>query len=431
MNVLTVVPCLALAIACTGPTLKRDDAVDGPRATTAEFGSTGHDSSVDAATTDVFPVSDDPAAPGAGDAVQNAASSPGPADAQVPLPAHDGQTAVPRVDLLLTGARLAEGQMVDIGILGRDIAFVRPAGSVAVQADESISAEGRWVVPAFIDSHVHLAYLPVADALADGGVAAAVDLASPPAFLTRDHGPLRVIASGPMITAPSGYPTRSWGADGYGIECDGPNCGIAAVDRLQQAGARLIKVPLGMQPQLSAETVQGIVRRAHALELPVVAHALSNAAAQEAGRLGIDVLAHTPVETMDDAAIDVWRSRTVVSTLAAFGGRDTTVGNLGALYRLGATVLYGTDLGNTSTAGIQEREIRLLMDAGLDGRAIVASGTSNPAEFWGLTRFGRIAPGAAAGLLILDENPYLSPLTLARPHRVIIQGRTRGPSGSP
>ena len=186
-----------------------------------------------------------------------------------------------------------------------------------------------------------------------------------------------------------------------------------------------------MQPQLSTETVQGIVRRAHALELPVAAHALSNAAVHEAGRLGIDVLAHTPVETMDDAALGVWRSRTVVSTLAAFGGRDTTVGNLGALYRLGATVLYGTDLGNTSTAGIQEREIRLLMDAGLDGRAIVASGTSNPAEFWGLTRFGRLAAGAAAGLLILDENSYLSPLTLARPHRVIIQGRIRGPSGSP
>ena len=132
MNVLTVVPCLALAIACTGPALKRADAIDGPRATTAEFGSIGHDSSVDATTMDVFPVSDDLAAPGAGDAMQTAASSPGSADAQVPLPAHDGQTAVPRVDLLLTGARLAEGQVVDIGILGRDIAFVRPAGSVPV-----------------------------------------------------------------------------------------------------------------------------------------------------------------------------------------------------------------------------------------------------------------------------------------------------------
>ena len=50
----------------------------------------------------------------------------------------------------------------------------------------SVNATGRYLAPAFIDSHVHLAYRFSAPELARGGIAAAVDLAAPMSLLTKD-----------------------------------------------------------------------------------------------------------------------------------------------------------------------------------------------------------------------------------------------------
>ena len=108
-----------------------------------------------------------------------------------------------------------------------------------------VNANGRYIAPAFIDSHVHLAYRFSAPELARGGIAAAVDLAAPVSFLANDLKPLRTIRAGPMITALTGYPTQSWGSDGYGLEISGAQAARDAVDRLHAAGARVIKIPVG------------------------------------------------------------------------------------------------------------------------------------------------------------------------------------------
>ena len=84
-----------------------------------------------------------------------------------------------------------------------------------------VNADGRYIEPAFIDSHVHLAYRFSAPELARGGIAAAVDLAAPVSFLANDLKPPRVILAGPMVTAITGYPTQSWGSDGYGLQISG------------------------------------------------------------------------------------------------------------------------------------------------------------------------------------------------------------------
>ena len=85
---------------------------------------------------------------------------------------------------------------------------------------ERVDVSGKFLVPAFIDSHVHLAYLPRAAEHARGGIAAAVDLASPEAFLADRDARLVLLRSGPMLTAPRGYPLESWGSNGYGVEID-------------------------------------------------------------------------------------------------------------------------------------------------------------------------------------------------------------------
>jgi imidazolonepropionase-like amidohydrolase len=112
-----------------------------------------------------------------------------------------------------------------------------------------------------------------------------------------------------------------------------------------------------------------------------------------------------------------------VSTLDAFGASQAASDNLRAFAARGALVLYGTDLGNTRTVGIQASEIDGLVRSGFSGAAIVRSATSDAARFWGFTELGRLDPGARASFLVLDEDPGVNPQTLAAPHAVVFDGR--------
>ena len=297
----------------------------------------------------------------------------------------------------------------------------------AVGADLSngalVDATGLFVSPAFVDSHVHLAFRPQAPEMAAGGVAAAIDLAAPLPFLADRPSQPRILASGPMVTAVGGYPTQSWGAGGYGLECDTTEAAVAAVDTLADAGAAVIKVPIQGPPALSDAALAATVSRAHARGLKVVAHVLSSDAVLAAAQADVDVLAHTPVEALSDEAVSAWSGRAVISTLRAFGGSDSAIQNLRRLRESGATVLYGTDFGNTRTAGIDREELALLGQAGLDGAAVLASGSNTPAVYWGFEDLGALAPGRAASLLLLDADPHLDPSTLSRPVQVLLDGR--------
>ncbi len=291
-----------------------------------------------------------------------------------------------------------------------------------------LDVTGRFVAPAFIDSHVHLAYLPEGATLADHGIAGAVDMAAPESFLTASHAPLEVLASGPMVTAVHGYPTESWGSNGYGIECADSAAAVAAVDRLVGEGAKLIKLPItgpAGQDQLDDSAVAAAAAEAHARGVLTASHALGDDEAARAAADGIDVLAHTPTGTLSTATVSAWASRTVVTTLVAFGNSATTRENLTALRSAGARVLYGTDFGNAQDAAINAEEVQGMLDAGMTGQAIVDAGTTVPAAFWGFSDLGTLQVGKKASLLILNADPRLDPLTLAQPVAVYIDGRRR------
>ena len=317
----------------------------------------------------------------------------------------------------LIGGVIAGGRAADVEV--RDGVIVA-VGSVDPSA-ERVDVKGSWIAPAFIDRHVHLAYLPQAEQMAAGGVGAAVDLASPIGFLGAGL-PLELLWAGPMITAVGGYPTQSWGRNGYGLEVSTAAEAEAGVDDLHQRGAGVVKIPITAPPVLDDALVTSTVGRAHGLGLKVATHALSDAEAARAAQLGADVLAHTPTASLSEATVDAWSQRAVISTLAAFGGRADTVSNLAKLRASGAVVLYGTDFGNTRTPGIDAAEIDLLLAAGLDAPAVVAAGTSTPASFWGLTRVGRVEVGASASLLVLPRDPMVDATALVSPTRVFIQG---------
>jgi cytosine/adenosine deaminase-related metal-dependent hydrolase len=261
--------------------------------------------------------------------------------------------------------------------------------------------------------------------LAQAGIAAAVDLAAPMEFLekeaSRTEG-LRLVLSGPMITARGGYPVASWGRDGYGLEVVTEVEASRAVERLHGAGARIIKLPITAAPVLSEAVLKAAATRAHELGLKVTCHALSDREALLAAAIGADLLAHTPVEPLSDETLEAWKGKAVISTLLAFGGSEAAVDNLRKLRAAGALVLYGTDLGNTRTPAIDGKEIELLQKAGLDGAAILQAGTGAPAKYWGFEGLGSLDRGSAGCVIVLEEDPLLDPVTLSRPLQVFLDG---------
>ncbi len=367
------------------------------------------------------------------------AHTPAPSNTEAPAEgADEGGTAgeetgfpppAQTADLVLRGVLLAGSDTpVSLRFGGGRITAVGPtAGSGVDEAGATvIEGSGRWLVPAFIDSHVHLAYLPAVAEMAAGGVAAAVDLAAPEAFLALDHAPMQIIAAGPMVTAEGGYPTESWGRDGYGLECAGEAEAVAAVDHLFAAGAGVIKLPINGSPGLDEGAVTAAVARAHEHGLKVASHAMGESSAALAGRAGVDLLAHTPVEALSEATVAAFAGRAVVGTLAAFGGGAPAADNLRRLRDAGATVLYGTDFGNIRTPGIYESEIGALEDAGFTAAEILTMGTSAPAAYWGLSELGGLAVGQRASFLLLRADPLTWPRGLADPERVWIDGVEQG-----
>jgi imidazolonepropionase-like amidohydrolase len=343
----------------------------------------------------------------------NAPAAPsGPGDA-----ARDAPSTI-ESDVVLAGGTVVGQGRLDVEIKDGRIVAVGKAAETATRIDVT----GRFLTPAFIDSHVHLAYLPKARELAAGGIAAAVDLAAPITTLGTRPEPIELLASGPMLTAPLGYPTQSWGRDGYGREVSSPAEAIAAVDELYRSGARVLKLALAGSPALDPATLRAATTRAHELGMKVAAHAVSDAEALRAADSGADVLAHTPVEALSEATLSAWQNRAVISTLAAFGGEPARR-NLRELQKRGAVVLYGTDFGNVQTAGINPEEIAELTAAGLDASKVIDSATSAPASYWGFGDLGAIAVGRSASILVLESDPMTDPSSLARPIQVYVRGR--------
>ncbi len=349
--------------------------------------------------------------------------------------------------VVLAGAAAAEDHesfaLVGGTIVGGDpVALCVREGTIAAVGDAcaalslpETAIDGQYLAPAWIDSHIHLAFRFSAPELLRGGVIAAVDLASPLAFLQHDLRPLRAIRAGPMVTAPGGYPTKSWGSDGYGLEVAGPDAARYAVDSLHERGAGVVKIPVGdatgrgalpLPPnpaRLDDATLRAVVERAHARGMRVAVHAITDNAALRAARAGADVLAHTPVTPLDDATVDAWSRGAVISTLSAFGDAPQPLANLRRLRAAGTTVLYGTDMGYTDVPGISAPEIARLVEAGLDAAAILAAATERPAAFWGLEgEWGALGPGRPASFLLLDRDPLDHPEAFASPVAVYVDG---------
>lgn len=346
----------------------------------------------------------------------------------------------------LVGEELALVERPTIGIQDGRISSVDSGGEPHGDGDV-IELGDATLLPGFIDSHVHIGFARPRDVLR-GGVTVARDLGWPPDKifpLQRESrspsfdGPF-LLAAGQMLTAPGGYPSRAgWAPRGTAREVEGPAEAEGAVAAQAEAGASVIKIALNppVGPTLDAATTEAIVREAHGRRLRVTGHVHGLDELEKALGAGVDELAHmlmgddvippSLIETM------VERGTVVVPTISVRFGSDRrrAVENLRHFVAAGGTVLYGTDLGNSGPRpGIDRREVKGMARAGMDGRSIIASATTQAARVLGLVDRGRLSEGVRADVVAVQGNPLEDPRSLLEVAFVMRDGVVRRGGGS-
>lgn len=276
-----------------------------------------------------------------------------------------------------------------------------------------LEVESAWVGPGLVDAHVHLAFGSPEEIVAKG-VVAVRDLGAPPrdAMSWREVTAPRVQVAGPLLTAPGGYPSRSWGRNGFAAFLDN----VDQTSRLVQGLATQVDViKLALEPSGGSvpepELCAAVVEAAHAAGREVTCHALTVAMVERALDAGVDELAHAPVERLPAALVDRIAAAgvRVVSTAETHRRHGDVVANLRALVGAGVTVRYGTDLGNGGTRpGADPRELRLLEQSGLGAEGALRAATEP------------IRVGEPAGVVALLEDPREQSASWLQPHAVMV-----------
>jgi imidazolonepropionase-like amidohydrolase len=335
------------------------------------------------------------------------------------------------------------------------VVSIRRGSEPDLPQDLLVLGGGRhWVVPGICDAHVHLGFDPVARSALnsdagrctagglDTGVVGVRDLGAPMRWASRWQTGRRVplpgapfvAVAGPIVTAPNGYPSASWGSEGYAHFVASAAEAVAAVRQLASEGVDLIKIALERGdadwPVPGPRTVRAVVRTAHDLGLPVVAHALSADMVLRALDAGIDELAHTPTEPLSPDVIERMADSkvSVTSTIQTFfsGGQGRAAAdNAAALVAAGVILRYGTDLGNSGTrTGVDPRELDRLADTGLGRLGALRAATEWSATAAGMrTRTGRITVDEPANLVLLPFSPLDEPGVWRTPAAVYSDGR--------
>jgi imidazolonepropionase-like amidohydrolase len=305
---------------------------------------------------------------------------------------------------------------------------------------EVVDGSGLLFVPGFVDAHVHIGFADPGEVLRRG-VTTVRDLGWPepeifelarasrsPSF----DGPL-VLAVGPILTAPGGYPMRAaWAPAGTGREIATPEEAREAVRHLVRSGAHSIKVALNppVGPVFERDVLGEVVAAAHAEGRKVTGHVHGADELGKALDCGMDELAHMLMSEEELAVELVHRmvsaGTTIVPTLSIRFGRDReiAVSNLARFRAAGGHVVYGTDLGNEGPRpGIDRNEVTAMAAAGLSTTDIVRSATVDAAAHLSLETKGVLDDGMDADVVAVPLDALEHPEKLCDVRMVWREGR--------
>jgi imidazolonepropionase-like amidohydrolase len=210
-------------------------------------------------------------------------------------------------------------------------------------------------------------------------------------------------------------------------EVEDPAGALAAAKHILDGGTDGLKLfaaaPFPPYAPLPDGAIGAAVNEAHRRSKPVFVHPSSRDGILAAVEAGVDIIAHTTPQTgpWDDAVVAAMRrtNAALIPTLKVWKYQlrhdrpslveqtvRTSTGQLRAWLAAGGVTLFGTDVG----AGVDDYdpsdEYVLMAEAGMTFRQILTSLITGPAaKFGDSNRLGRIAPGLAADLVVLNGDP--------------------------
>ena len=282
----------------------------------------------------------------------------------------------------------------------------------------------------------------------------------------RSPGEPRVVAAGPPLTIPAGH-CHFLGGEASGVDAvrasvrEHADRGVDVVKVMASGGMLTMGTDL-LGVQFTAEEMLAAVDEAHAAGLRIVAHAHSEAGARHAVAAGVDGLEHAtmlgpdgiaiPDDLIDDIAE---RGLTVDPTLGFDPDRviplDQAPPHVRAVVeRVGMTPVEVAQRRMAQIRRMQEGGVRLvsgldagaappkphgalwravihLLDAGLTPAQALTTATSVAADDCGVgAETGRLAPGLAADVLVVDGDAETDLEVLGRPVTVLVRGTASG-----
>ena len=328
------------------------------------------------------------------------------------------------------------------------ITQVGPASAIKAPAGAArVSLDGKTVMPAIVDAHVHTS--TTAPELetdlrrrAHFGVGAALSMGldgTDAAFAQRGKttpGLARIFTAGRGITAPEKGRTE------VPFWVTTPEEARKAVQENAAKKVDIIKIWVddrdGKFPKLTPPLYTAVIDEAHRQKLRVSAHIFSLEDAKGLLKAGIDSFAHGIRDRdMDDEAIALLKARPNFVLIPNMPDRGVAADyswlkgqipdgelqkiqagatdrpqaaatwaiqarNLKKMSDAGVKITVGTD-GNTPWA--PHVEMADMVAAGMTPSQVIVAATKNGAEFLRMAATGTIASGAIADFLILDANP--------------------------
>jgi len=357
--------------------------------------------------------------------------------------------------LALVNGTLIDGRGADpvkdavVVIQGKTILAAGPRASVKIPPGaQVIDVKGGTILPGFFNAHVHGAYNEQnLKTWASQGVTTVRDLGT-----SKDYAPrfafrnahrdqpeyARLVAAGPMITVPDGYPIVPWGVSSLTVTTVDEARHTAS--QLLADGADVIKIPLESGPDfgrrlpvLTPEEAAAIVEVAHQRGTRVSAHVTVAVDLERALQAGVDDIAHMVVDPPSAQVIQrivkagIYWVPTIELWKRVGQGQDAHIlENLRLFVEAGGKVALGTDYDGYDAVfdlGMPIHEILWMQEAGLTPMEIIVAGTRSAAYVCNLEKvLGTLEPGKIADILVVNGDPLADLNALTKVQLVIHSG---------